>query len=111
MSTWQDPPIEQFVSADVAPWHGVCVWQNWTLVKGGLVSGAYDGTAMSVPVEGDAFGEVLGDVFALGEGVPPPVLGDPPPRVAAKMPPPTPIKRIRTMAAIAGTSQGGRSVG
>jgi hypothetical protein len=66
-----------------------------------------------VPVDGEAFGEVLGDVLgdvlALGEAVPPPLLLDPP-RVAAKMPPPTPIKRIRTMAAIAGTSHGGRSV-
>jgi hypothetical protein len=114
MSRRQDPPNEQLVSADVPPGHVAAGRQNWTLVSGALAEGAYVGTVSNAVPDGEALGEVFGEVFgevvALGECVPATLFEDPP-LVAAKMPPPTPIRRIRTIAAIAGTSHGGRSVG
>jgi hypothetical protein len=114
MSRRQDPPNVQLVSADVPPGHVAAGRQNWTLFSGALAEGAYVGTGSNaVPVGealGEVFGEVFGEVVALGECVPATFFEDPP-LVAAKMPPPTPIRRITTIAAIAGSSHGGRSVG
>jgi len=103
----------QLVSADVPPGHVAAGRQNWTLVSGALAEGPNVGTVSNAVPDGEALGEVFGEVFAevvaLGECVPPTLFEDPP-LVAAKMPPPTPIRRIRMIAAIAGTSHGGRSV-
>lgn len=54
-------------------------------------------------VLGVTLGEVLGEVTA--------VCFDDPPRLARKMPPPTPRRSRIAMAAIAGSSQAGRSLG
>src|ERR1700694_2495906 len=95
MSTWQVEFGVQLVSAEVAPWQGDAVRQNWTLVMGSLAAGAYVGTVWRAPPtgEGVVFGEVLGDVLGdvrgdVPGGVTPTLLFDPP-RVAAKMPLPT----------------------
>jgi hypothetical protein len=40
MSTWQLEFKVQLVSAEVAPWQGAAVKQNWTLVMGSLAAGA-----------------------------------------------------------------------
>src|SRR5712692_11325080 len=112
MSTWQVEFRVQLVSADVAPWQGDAVKQNWTLVMGSLAAGAYVGTGWRAPPTGDGvtLGEVLGDVFGDVPGEVTPTLLFDPPRLATKMPPTMPSRSKTTIAATAGTSQGGRSV-
>jgi len=61
-------------------------------------------------VLGDVFGDVFGDVPGDVPGEVTPTLLFDPPRMAEKMPKPTPSRSRITMAAAAGTSQGGRSV-
>jgi len=111
MSMWQAPFSWQLVSGDVPPTHVAAGKQNWTLVNGALAAGAYVGTACSaVPVgDGVTLGDAFGDVFGLGEVVA--TLLDGPPRLPRKMKVPTPSRSRITIAAIAGTSQGGLSVG
>ena len=88
---------------------GVAVLQMITLVIGAAEAGPKFGTASGPGgAVGLALGLVFGDVLALGEGVPPPVVA--PPR-CVRMKPPVPSRSSSTTPITAGISHAGRSDG